>query len=76
MPNVMNIDVLPVEVEIFCLHLAKVKKVFVTSQGEFGGHVARCGPNTSASRARTSMFITFGMDLGTLEPKIIFGQVS
>ena len=32
MPNVMNIDVLAdVEVEIFCFHLAKVKKVFVMS---------------------------------------------
>ena len=31
MPNVMNIDVLAVEAEIFCFHLAKVKKVFVTS---------------------------------------------
>ena len=31
MPNVMNIDVLAVEAEIFCLHLAKVKNVYMMS---------------------------------------------
>ena len=48
----------------------------IDSQGEFGGYVARWGPNILASGPGTSMFVSFGMYYGTLDPKMDFGNVS
>ena len=76
MPNMMNIDVLGPEAKIFGSHLAKWKKSlwrhrFISRWRHKGNLEA-----ILASRPGTSIYIAFGMDLGTLDPKINFDKVS